>query len=117
RTERMVREAVASHAGFSGCSETVYAKGSYPNNTNVRSDSDVDIAVQCHEAMYWDVEMGGASPVTTPYTGLWTPSKLRSELGAALQAKFPGQVDTSGSTAIAVQSGSAHVDADVVPCF
>jgi hypothetical protein len=118
RTERMVREAVSQHPGFTNCGLSVYAKGSYANNTNVRSDSDVDIAVQCHEAMYWDEEVEGAhGPGITAYTGPWTPEKLRSELIAALQAKFPNQVDTSGSTAIQVHSGTSRVDADVVPCF
>jgi hypothetical protein len=32
RTERMVREAIAAHAAFKGCSLSVYAKGSYANN-------------------------------------------------------------------------------------
>lgn len=47
RTERMVREAIKEHAAFDSCSLTVYAKGSYANNTNVRADSDVDIAYIC----------------------------------------------------------------------
>ncbi|MDA1378740.1 hypothetical protein PCI56_01275 [Plesiomonas shigelloides subsp. oncorhynchi] len=34
-----------------------------------------------------------------------------------MNAKFPGQVDSSGSTAIQINSNSARVDADVVPCF
>jgi hypothetical protein len=113
----MVREAVDEHDGFSGCRLLVYTKGSYPNNTNVRTDSDVDVAVQCTEAEYWDEHTEGAHPPGGTYEGGWTPAKLRSELVVALKAKFPGQVDTSGSTAIRVHSGSARVDADVVPCF
>ena len=34
-----------------------------------------------------------------------------------MEAKFPGQVDTSGTTAIRVNSSTAHIEADVVPCF
>lgn len=117
RTERMVREAIAAHSAFDDCSLTVYAKGSYANNTNVRADSDVDIAVQCHEAEYWSEAKTGMHPTVTPYTGIWTPSKLRTEVGAALRTKFPNQVDDSGSTAFTVRSSSARVDADVVPCF
>jgi tRNA nucleotidyltransferase (CCA-adding enzyme) len=117
RTERMVREAVTSHTPFQGCNLAVCTKGSYPNNTNVRTDSDVDIAVQCHDAMYWDEAASGLHPATTSYTGIWTPAKLRSELEVALKAKFPGHVDMNGSTAIRVNSSSARVDADVVPCF
>lgn len=117
RTERMVRQAVQDHAGLNGCSLRVYAKGSYANNTNVRADSDVDIAVECTDAEYWDEASPGVRGSISPYTGPWTPAKLRSELAAALTSMFPGQVDTSGSTAITVRSGTARVDADVVPCF
>ncbi len=100
RTERMIREAIAAHNGFSGCQLSIYAKGSYANNTNVRADSDVDVAVQCTEAEYWEESEAGAHPPRSPYKGPWTPQKLRSELVSALTTKFPGQMD-----------------ADVVPCF
>jgi tRNA nucleotidyltransferase (CCA-adding enzyme) len=43
----MIREAVKEHSVFDGVDLDVYAKGSYANNTNVKADSDVDIAVQC----------------------------------------------------------------------
>lgn len=117
RTERMIREAIRAHSAFNGVDLDVYAKGSYANNTNVKSDSDVDVAVQCGEVIYWDQTSEGSSPVSTPYDGIWTPAKLRSELGLALMAKFTGQVDTAGSTAFRIHSSSARVDADVVPCF
>ncbi|BAV98613.1 nucleotidyltransferase domain-containing protein [Lysobacter enzymogenes] len=119
RTERMVRAAVADHSPFATCQLRVYAKGSYPNNTNVRADSDVDIAVECTEVEYWDEAAPGAAGggSGSPYVGGWTPDRLRAELLAALTRKFPGDVDSSGSTAILVQSSSARVDSDVVPCF
>lgn len=117
RTERMVKDAIRHHLEFSDCRLSAFVKGSYANNTNVRVDSDVDIAVQCHEVVYWDVADGGTAPPSEPYSGKWTPAKLRQELTRALQRKFPGEVDTSGTTAIAVRSSTARVDADVVPCF
>lgn len=118
RTERMIRAAIQEHPGFSDCTLKVYAKGSYANNTNVKADSDVDIVVQCNDVTYWEEASPGAHPTTyTPYTGQWTPSKLRAELVAALQAKFPSHVDTSGSTAIRIDSNTARVEADVVPAF
>lgn len=118
RTRRMIAEAVDGHAAFEGCSLSVYPKGSYANQTNVRADSDVDIVVQCHECEYWDEETPGSrGSVGTAYEGIWSPSKLRSELVAALKAKFGSQVDANGSTAIVVRSSTARVDADVVPCF
>ncbi|MEA3075754.1 MAG: hypothetical protein QOF60_662, partial [Actinomycetota bacterium] len=84
----------------------------------MRADSDVDIVVQCHECQYWDeAERGARNCTAWTHQGIWTPAKLRSELVAALQAKFLGQVDASGSTAIVVRSSSARIDADVVPSF
>ena len=117
RTERMIREAITAHKPFSGCQLSIYAKGSYANNTNVRADSDVDIAVECTEVEYWELAEPGIQRSGTPYEGVWTPQKLRAELGAALSAKFPGRVDASGSTAFLIKSSSARVEADVVPCF
>jgi hypothetical protein len=118
RTERMVKDAVTNHPAFKDCSLRVYAKGSYANNTNVRADSDVDIAVQCTNVLYWEEAEAGSRPANgEPYRGPWTPEKLRAELHAALVARFPGQVDGSGSTAFRIDSSTARVEADVVPCF
>jgi len=117
RTERMIRQAIDSHEPFDNCVIKVYAKGSYANNTNVRSDSDVDIAVECTEVLYWEEEEPGISTPGKQYEGIWTPAKLRAELAAALKDTFPNQVDATGSTAIQVNSSSSRVDADVVPCF
>lgn len=117
RTERMIREAINEHAAFNNCSLKIYAKGSYANNTNVRADSDVDIAVQCEDVLYWKESEPGAHPASSPYTGIWTPDKLRAELVAALKVKFPTHVDASGSTAIRIASNTARVEADVVPAF
>ncbi len=118
RAERMVREAVRDHKPFNGFGLKIFAKGSYANNTNVKSDSDVDIAVKCTDVQYWGEHTAGAHPSGSgSYEGIWTPSKLRSELVAAMESKFPGEVDTSGSTAIHVDATSSRVDIDVVPCF
>lgn len=117
RTERMIREAINSHEPFNSCSLKVYAKGSYANNTNVRTDSDVDIAVECTDVLYWGESENGIHTPGESYKGIWTPAKLRAELISAMKAKFSTQVDSSGSTAIQINSSSARVDADVVPCF
>ena len=117
RAERMVREAIRNHAAFRDCDLKVYAKGSYKNNTNVRADSDVDIAVQCGELFYWDGSGAAGPSPRSPYQGLWTPSRLRTELEAALTSSFPVDVDTCGSLAIRVGHNSSRVDTDVVPCF
>lgn len=45
-TERMIREAVNAHPVLKDLDVRVFAKGSFKNNTNVRRDSDVDVAVE-----------------------------------------------------------------------
>jgi hypothetical protein len=118
RTERMIKEAINAHPAFQTLSRNVYAKGSYANNTNVRSDSDVDIAVECTNLFYYDKVAPEHGSSITPYSGEWSdPQRLRDELIIALRAKFGSDVDTSGSTAIQVHLSSARVEADVVPCF
>ena len=119
RTARMIRGAIAAHRTFDGYSVKVYAKGSYPNNTNVRLDSDVDIAVQIERegSIFYFEETQVRLVRRVTYDGIWTPERLRTETEAALQAVFGTQVDVSGRTAIGVNSSTSRVDADVTPCF
>ncbi|ADD41702.1 nucleotidyltransferase domain-containing protein [Stackebrandtia nassauensis] len=116
RTERLIKRAMEKHEPLSESKWRVFAKGSYANNTNVKLDSDVDIAVECTDCFYSDGD-SGESDDTGPYSGIWTPSKFRTEVQAALEAEFAGRVDCSGSTAFRVNPNSSSVDADVVPCF
>jgi hypothetical protein len=117
RTLRMVQETIAQHGVFRGARISVFAKGSYANQTNVRIDSDVDIAVQCHEAFYWEEEAPGAHSPGPSYSGPWTPNALRAAVERALSSKFVSEVSSPGSIAVKVKSSSARIDADVVPCF
>lgn len=58
RAERMVTDAIKNWSAFDGITPAVYTKGSYPNNTNVRTDSDVDVAVECRECNWSDYSPG-----------------------------------------------------------
>lgn len=55
RTERQIRDAHTASNSSDLSSASVYSKGSYANNTNVRLDYDVDIAVECKEFFYSDL--------------------------------------------------------------
>jgi hypothetical protein len=101
RAQRMVTDAVKRHDTLKTASLHIYAKGSYANNTNVRRDSDVDIVVECQACQYFDY-MPGQAPATalgTPYTGEWTPAKLRSEVTMALTNAFGASSVSSASAA------------------
>ncbi|MGV9812760.1 nucleotidyltransferase domain-containing protein [Streptomyces cellulosae] len=116
RAERMVKSAVNRHGPFRGLDITVAAKGSYPNKTNVRGDSDVDIMVKlndpCHTdgaAAWWFGEQADA--------GTWTRTRLREEVHAALTNHF-GWVDADHNIAFYVpEVVGSRPSIDVVPCF
>ncbi|WP_326683104.1 hypothetical protein OHB31_00075 [Streptomyces microflavus] len=115
RAEDMVQAAIDQHAAFSGVDIHVEAKGSYPNNTNVRGDSDVDIKVQLNECFYYD----GRVPVLAgpDYEGPWTKDRLRSEVHEALTDSF-GYVDAEHNIAFYIPEVlGSRPSIDVVPCF
>ncbi|MFI6449635.1 hypothetical protein [Kitasatospora sp. NPDC050543] len=123
RAERMVREAIAAHEPFGDVRSdiTVEAKGSYPNNTNVRFDSDVDIKVQLNDQIYYefrdDVPVWSRAEIGS-YRGRWTPALLRQEVGKALVNAFGSGVDDSHNVAFYVPPvPGSRPNVDVVPCF
>jgi len=78
RAERMVRDAIKCSPTLNSVEYKIYTKGSYPNNTNVRTDSDVDVVVECHECSWHGFNPGVIeAPNTHPgrYDGAWTPKQ------------------------------------------
>jgi len=116
RAERMVNQAIEA-SPLAGTLHEVYPKGSYPNQTNVRLDSDVDIVVECRESVYYDSAPGVAPPVQRPlYTGPWSQASWRTAVTKAIQDCFGSQVDASGKIAIFVpEVPGSRPSIDVVP--
>lgn len=120
RAERMVREAIKASDTFDGSDIKIYTKGSYPNNTNVRRDSDVDVVVELQDCVYFDY-LPGQTPAarsSEPYSGPWTPATWRSAVQAALIDSFRASRVSAGKVAINISAVSAsRPSADVVPSF
>ncbi|WP_327402351.1 nucleotidyltransferase [Streptomyces sp. NBC_01288] len=120
RAKRMVRAAVNGWSGFTDITLSLLPKGSYKNNTNVRADSDVDIAV-IHEGFYYfnDADLReGDKVVRHPITRKrYAGADFRGELEKAMCAAYGTDCDTSGSTAIEIAENGGRVKADVVPSF
>lgn len=122
RTEKRIRQAISADERLAG-NVRIFVKGSYANNTNVRRDSDVDIAVEWNEQAYvtrankakqysW-AELGVSLTNDGP-----EPAEYRRWVEEALTKAFAtGVVDTSGNKAITVAGSSNTLDADVVPCY
>ncbi|MFJ5301095.1 hypothetical protein [Streptomyces sp. NPDC088350] len=120
RAERMVCKAVESWSGFDGVGIRLLPKGSYKNNTNVRADSDVDIAVIHKGFNYFnDDELLPADKILRrPLTGKrYEGASFRAELEKAMEHAYGGDCDTSGSTAIEIAENGGRVKTDVVPSF
>jgi predicted nucleotidyltransferase len=122
RTERAVREAIADSPELAGRKVRVFAKGSYKNNTNVRLDSDVDVAVEFQEVFYWEatndaVGMSGADLGITPYSGSYPPGRFKDDVESALVNRFGSSAVDRGNKAIHVREDGRSLAADVVPCF
>ncbi len=122
RAERLVRAAIDESDDFDDAEVEIYTKGSYPNNTNVRRDSDVDVVVELHDCFY-SAPKSGVTLVnpghTTPYTGPWTPTKWRAAVKKAMVTYFgESSVDATGRVAINIGAvAGSRPSADVVPSF
>lgn len=121
RAERLVRLAIKESASFDGSDIRIYTKGSYPNNTNVRRDSDVDVVVEMNDCLYSAPKAGVTllPKTTSSYRGIWTPSVWRATVKSALVAYFgASSVDSTGKVAINITAvPGSRPSADVVPSF
>jgi len=97
---------------------SVFAHGSYRNNTNVRTDSDVDIGILCTDAFFHD-----------PLPEGWTRERLRISDATYLYDQYKNEVEEAlvdyfgrsavkrGNKAFDVHETSYHVEADVAAFF
>lgn len=125
KTENEIKDALRSSSLLSNVRYKVYAKGSYANNTNVRLDYDVDIAVECSEFFYYDHQGTGADvrkaalleATHAPYKGGYTSQDFKRDVEGALVAYYGRTAITRGNMAMRVREKKTTLPADVVPCF
>lgn len=120
-TRGQIEDALRANPRLSAYSFKVYAKGSYPNFTNVVRDSDVDVAAEL-TTLFQNDFIGEASGLTladvgvTPYTGDASLAGFKDDVHLALVDHFgSGPVDR-GKKAIHIRESSRGLAADVVPC-
>ena len=122
RTENAIREAMENSSELSDREVRVFAKGSYKSNTNVRLDSDVDVAVECREFFYSELtgqvsDWSKGELGISAYTGTYTSEQFKNEVQSALIDQFGSSAVNPGNKAIQVRESSSSLAADVVPCF
>ena len=115
RAAQMIRQAIHEHEPLKTKQTSVYATGSYRNNTNTRLESDIDVAVVLHDCCFSEYpsdKRPQASDLghTEASYGL---SNFRTDVGRALASKFGASSVTSGTKAFDVHETSVRLDADV----
>ena len=112
-----IRNAIKASDKLRAREVSVFAHGSYRNNTNVRRDSDVDIGVLCTDTFFFDLpenttrETFGIGPATYGY------DQFKNEVEAALVDYFGRAGVKRGNRAFDVHETSYHVEADVAAFF
>jgi hypothetical protein len=122
RTEQQIKAALAAFGPLQGRPYRVYVKGSYANNTNVRLNFDVDIAVEYYGFFYsdlvFDVEgqpksVVGVIDSDDPYTR----AEFKTDILGALHQAFGKNAVTPGRIAYRVREKATTLPADVVPSW
>jgi hypothetical protein len=116
-TEQQIRDALR------GKSCRVYVKGSYANNTNVRLNYDVDIAVEYYGKFYFDFMFAAKdygpsdAGITAPSTDKYTNAQFKADIRDALEDAFGANAIEDGNIAFRVRGGKTTLPADVVPSW
>ena len=116
-TYASIKRALDAHDWPREMNHTVYLQGSYPNYTNIRGDSDVDVVVETSNTFYHDLssELRARMEFVRSTYG-WR--EFRSEVKAALSDYYaPNNVrDSRNGKCIKVAGSENRLKADVVPC-
>ncbi len=116
--EQMIYDAIKESDVLSKWNISVFSQGSYRNNTNVRTESDVDICVCCMDVVFpdfSDVKFDKRDIGLTDTS--YTYAQFKNEVEKALVKKFGKKGVTRGNKAFDVPLNTYRVDADVVASF
>jgi hypothetical protein len=100
--------------GYDSRKIKIFVQGSYANNTNVRTESDVDIAVVEEDVFRTEYRLG-QTDFNYNFTKAPTrPKKFKDEVQEALTVKFGSDVER-GDKSVKVHGNTYRKDADTVP--
>jgi tRNA nucleotidyltransferase (CCA-adding enzyme) len=114
---KMIKEAIQSYDNLKDKYIEIFVQGSYANNTNVRTKSDVDVCVMLKDSFYGEYPNGytkenyGFSNRTDSF------SDFRKDVINALKNKYGKENIKSGNKSIKMESTSYRVEADAVPAY
>ena len=93
----------------------IFVQGSYANNTNVRTESDVDIAI-VQEEVFFPAYKTGITGAHYGFTSASIPDKsFKDEVQECLEYKFGSDVERKNKS-IKIHGNTYRKDTDTVPC-
>jgi len=112
---RMIKDAISACEELKQLDFKLVPQGSYHNNTNVRTTSDVDICVKLYSTFYSNLDAADKKAKGIVPSSL-TYDHYKQLIWSALRKKF-GDSATKGKKCFKINSNHYRVDADVVPCM
>lgn len=109
--------ALELNASNSGRKLFLLVQGSYANNTNVRTQSDVDVAVILESTFIPQYRANVTAEKYGFSEGTFTVEGLKDEVERALKTKFNNEGIERNDKSIKVHGNSYRVDSDVVPAY
>jgi hypothetical protein len=114
-THESIRKALRSYEWPEGVVYEVYLQGSYKNDTNIRSDSDVDVVAQLNSTFYSNLSEEQKRILRlSPASYSW--SDFRVDAFKALKDYYRQSLITDGNKSLKVKANSGRLPADVIVC-
>ena len=115
--EKSIRNAIRASEELRNREVRVFTQGSYKNNTNVRGDSDVDIAVVAYQTFFPYYPEGTTKETFGNVSSNYRYATFKNQVEQALADHFGRTAVKRGNKAFDVHENTYHVEADVAPFF
>ena len=116
-TINMIRSAIISSDELKTMDIEIFLQGSFANNTNVRTESDVDVCVMLKDNFYVNILNGKKRDDYGFTLSDNTFDQYRRMIKDAIEATFNAQNIIDGNNSLKIHENTYHVNADVVPAF
>ena len=116
-TINMIRSAIDASDELKVMDIEVFTQGSFANNTNVRSESDVDVCVMLRDVFHTVLPKDAKYSDYGFSDAKLTFQEYRDLVKSALQKKFRSEYVKDGNKSLKIDENTYHVKADVVPAF
>ena len=114
---KMIKEAIRSYDNLKHKDIEIFIQGSYANNTNVRTKSDVDVCIMLKDTFYSEYPNGYTREDYGFTEGTNSFDDFRKDIINALKNKYGTENIKLGNKSIKIESTSYRVEADAVPAF